>query len=259
MMVLEQKMILARGGLETPCILREPDFGTPRRVVLGVHGIGGSMQDFILESIADEMELFGSAVVRFDLPAHGENEMDIMSLSDCLHTLDHVAEFSLERWPDVKELCIFATGFGAYLTLIALQELRELPCKLKLVIQTPTLRMDRTLLSMAQVSQVTLEAMEWAVLKAPRPIGITYSFYEELRDNNAFSTYPIPLLILHGQYDDYIPMSDIQQLQNLNDRAKLVIIPGASHRFEEPGAWDMVLDLTRDWFDFEQVLLTETS
>ena len=38
---------------------------------------------------------------------------------------------------------------------------------------------------------------------------------------------------------------------------KLVIIPGASHRFLEEGAWDMVLDLTRDWFEFEQVLVTE--
>jgi hypothetical protein len=36
-----------------------------------------------------------------------------------------------------------------------------------------------------------------------------------------------------------------------------VVIPGASHRFEEPGAWDMVLDLTRDWFSFGQVLLAE--
>ena len=70
--------------------------------------------------------------------------------------------------------------------------------------------------------------------------------------------YPIPMLILHGQYDDYIPMSDIQLLRDLNDRSKLVIIPGASHQFLEPGAWDMVLDLTRDWFEFEQVLLSET-
>lgn len=259
MRVLEQKMILTKGGLKTPCILREPDFGTPRRVVLGVHGIGGSMHDSILESIADEMELFGSAVLRFDLPAHGENEEDIMNLPDCLDTVLNAAEFALERWPCAKELCIFATGFGAYLTLAAMQDLVELDCRVKLVIQTPSLKMDQTLLSMAQVSQVTLEAMEWAVLKTPRPIGITYSFYEELRDSDVFAAYPVPILILHGQYDDYIPMADIQQLHDLNDRSKLVIIPGASHRFEEPGVWDMVLDLTRDWFDFEQVLLTETT
>jgi len=46
-------------------------------------------------------------------------------------------------------------------------------------------------------------------------------------------------------------------LRRLNENAKLVIIPGASHRFLEEGAWDMVLDLTRDWFEFEQVLVTD--
>ena len=30
-----------------------------------------------------------------------------------------------------------------------------------------------------------------------------------------------------------------------------------SHRFVEEGAWDMVLDLTRDWFTFQQVLLCD--
>lgn len=40
----------------------------------------------------------------------------------------------------------------------------------------------------------------------------------------------------------------------MNEQSKLVIIPGANHRFLEDGAWDMVLDLTRDWFEFEQVL-----
>jgi hypothetical protein len=36
-----------------------------------------------------------------------------------------------------------------------------------------------------------------------------------------------------------------------------VIIPGASHQFKEEGAWDMVLDLTRDWFEYRQVLLMD--
>jgi pimeloyl-ACP methyl ester carboxylesterase len=102
------------------------------------------------------------------------------------------------------------------------------------------------------------EAIEMVILNAPRPVGIFHSFYEECRDNPAFAAYPIPILILHGQYDDFIPMADIQLLRNMNDRSKLVIIPGASHRFLEPGAWDMVLDLTRDWFACEQVLLAES-
>jgi alpha-beta hydrolase superfamily lysophospholipase len=254
---METKFLISKNGMETPCILREPDSGAPVRVVLGVHGIGGSMRDGIQESIADEMELFGSAVLRFDFPGHGDNLEDVLTLQNCTDTLLDAADYAVAHYPSAQELCVFATGFGAYVTLTALQDLLELPLRIKLVVQTPSLHMDQTVLDMAQISHVTLEAMEWAVLKAPRPIGITYDFYEELRNNVPAVSCPIPFLILHGEQDDYIPMSDIQLLHGLNEQSKLVIIPGASHRFQEPGVWDMVLDLTRDWFDFEQVLLAD--
>ena len=254
---MEQQFLIAVGERQTPCILREPEYGTPQRIVLGVHGIGGSMHDPIQESIAEEMEMFGSVSLRFDLPAHGENDEEILSLHGSVDTLLDVAEFALQRYPDVEDLCIFATGFGAYVTLTAMQDLIELACRVKLVIQTPSLRMDQSVLSMAQVSAVTLEAMEMALLPTPRPLGIFYDFYKELRDNEALAAYPIPFLILHGERDDCVPMTDIQHLRHLNNRARLVIIPGAGHRFQEPGVWDMVLDLTRDWFSFEQVLLAD--
>ena len=256
---MEKFFTISNGGRNTPCILREPDTGRPRRVVIGVHGIGGCKEDPIQESIAEEMELFGAAVLRFDLPAHGENEEEILSLHGCVDTLLDVADYAAERYPDLKDLCIFATGFGAFVTLTALQDLIELPFQVKLVIQTPSLRMDQTVLNLTRVSPVTLEAMEMVLFKTSRrSIGFFYSFYEECRDNPAFAAYPNPMLILHGQYEDYVPMSDIQLLRDLNDHSKLVIIPGASHQFLEPGAWDMVLDLTRDWFEFERVLLSES-
>ena len=255
---MEKYFTISNGGRNTPCILREPDTGRPSRLVLGVHGIGGCKEDPIQESIAEEMELFGAAVLRFDFPAHGENEEEILSLHGCVDTLLDMADYGMEHYPDLKDLCIFATGFGAYVTLTALQDLIELPFRVKLVIQTPSLRMDQTVLNFTRVSPVTLEAMEMVLFKTSRRnIGFFHSFYEECRDNPAFAAYPVPMLILHGQYDDYVPMADIQYLRDLNDRSKLVIIPGASHQFLEPGAWDMVLDLTRDWFEFEQVLLSD--
>ena len=254
---MEQQVLITVAERQTPCILREPDYGAPQRIVLGVHGIGGSKNDPIQQSIAEEMEMFGCASLRFDLPAHGDNDEEILTLHGCVDTLLDVAEFALSRYPGVEDLCIFATGFGAYVTLTAMADLIELDCRVRLVIQTPSLHMEQTVLEMTHVSPVTLEAMEMAFLNAPRPLGIFNSFYEELRDNDVLAAYPIPFLILHGEHDDLVPMADIQNLRNLNDRARLVVIPGAGHQFQEPGAWDMVLDLTRDWFSFEQVILAD--
>ena len=255
---MEMRYAIDISGRKIPCILQTPDYGEPQRIVLGVHGLGGSMEDEIQAGIAEEMTLFGAASIRFDLPCHGQNrgQENVLSLRPCLDALLAVAADAVGRFPQLQ-LCVFATGFGAYLTLVALPRLRQLCGDLRLVIQTPGLRMHETLLSMMNLSQQTLRAMERKTLAAPKPFDVTYSFYEELLQNVVLTTYDQPMLILQGEEDSFIRMSDIRAFRNINDRAKLVIIPGTSHRFLEEGAWDMVLDLTRDWFSYQQVLVTD--
>lgn len=253
-MTMQREFRISYEDMRIPCKLVEPDFGDIRRVILGVHGLGGSTDDAIQTGLAEEMEMFYAASLRFDFPAHGENPCEALTLDNCLNTLLAVARYARERYPQVEDLCIFASGFGAYITLIALQDLLEMPGRIKLVVQTPSVLMHETLLAMRGISEPTLQAMERITFKTPRPIEITHSFYRELRANIALTRHPIPMLILHGEADDFIRMNDIQQFRRINERSKLVIIPGTSHRFLEEGAWDMVLDLTRDWFEFEQVL-----
>ena len=254
---MHKEILLSDGELKIPCKVLEPDYGEIRRLVLGVHGLGGSMEDDIQTGIAEEMEMFYSVSFRFDFPAHGQSPLDstYLTLDNCVNTLLTVAEYARKQYPEVEDLCIFATGFGAYVTLVALQDLTEMPGRVKLVVQTPSVMMHETLLAMKKISKATLEAMNVATFKTTRPFDITYSFYEELRDNVVLNTYNMPMLILHGEEDAYIKMEHIQHFHRINEKSQLVIIPGASHRFLEEGAWDMVLDLTRDWFEFEQVLL----
>ena len=251
--------MLSQDDLQIPCKLTVPDAGIPRRIVLGVHGFGGSANDTIQASIAEEMELFYSATLRFDFPAHGESPMsdEHLTLKNCIDTLLAAARYAREALPQVEDLCIFATGFGAYVTLLALDNLLDMPGRVKLVVQTPSLLMHQTLLAMKGISRETFWALDRITIRADRPFDVTYRFYEELEQNLALNSYPIPILILHGEDDAYIRMEHIQQFNRINEQAKLVIIPGTSHRFQEDGAWDMVLDLTRDWFEFEQVLLTD--
>lgn len=254
---MERSFLIHQGSLSVPCTLSQPEGGSICRVVLGVHGFGGSAKDQIQTGIAEEMTLFGSASYRFDFPAHGESPMgsSAFTLQNCIDSLLAVASHAKAAFPKVEDLCIFATGFGAYVTLIALPELLALPGQVRLVVQTPSVRMHETLLAMLRTTRETFWAMERFTVPAERPFEVTYRFYEELVENIALTTHPIPMLILHGEDDDYIRMSDIQQFHRINEGSELVIIPGTSHRFLEDGAWDMVLDLTRDWFAFQQVLL----
>lgn len=257
---MEKEFMLENGGLTIPVKITESDYEI-RRVVLGVHGLGGNTQDPIQASLAEEMEFFSSVVYRFDFPTHGESphESEFFTLENCRKTLISVAEHAKAAYPAVEDLCIFATGFGAYVTLTCLEDLMDLPGKIKLVLQTPSVRMHETLLAMKGISKATLEAMGVMSFTRRRHLDVTYEVYRELEENQVMMTYPMPMLILHGEEDGYIRREDIQNFARINDQSKLVIIPGASHRFLEPGAWDMVLDLTRDWFEYEQVLLSDWS
>lgn len=256
---MERYALLTQGSVEVPCYMTCPDGEEPRQLILGVHGLGGSAKDAIQTSIAEEMGMFCSATVRFDFPAHGESPMgsESFTLQNCMDSLLAAAIYAKEQFPQVQEHCLFATGFGAYVTLLCLPRLQALAGRVRLVLQTPSVCMHESLLSMIRVSRQTLWAMESYTLPLPRPLEITYGFYESLLQNSAMVSSSQPMLILQGERDDYINREDLQHFHRLNENTKLVILPGVSHRFMEEGAWDMVLDLTRDWFEFEQVLLCD--
>ena len=253
---MEKQFTLSCGEVEIPCRLLANEEDGIRRLVLGVHGFGGCATDAIQSGIAEEMGMFYAASLRFDFPAHGESPLDssYLTLQNCRDTLLTVAKWFRDQYPDVEDLCIFATGFGAYVTLLELENLVAMPGKVKLVVQTPALLMHETLLAMKDLTEPTLRVMDKITMRADRPFDVSYDFYCEARKNIALATQPIPMLILHGEEDAYIRMEHIQNFRRINEDSKLVIIPGTSHRFLEDGAWDMVLDLTRDWFEFEQVL-----
>ncbi|MBR6595750.1 MAG: alpha/beta hydrolase [Oscillospiraceae bacterium] len=257
---MEKEIMLSSGELTIPVKINESDFGV-QRLVLTVHGLGGSSADSIQASIAEEMEFFGSAVYRFDFPTHGVSPLngEYFTLKNCRESLMAVVRYARKCYPEVEDLCIFATGFGAYVTLTCLEDIMDMPGKLKLVLQTPSVRMHETLLSMIGISRATLEAMGRIDSAWQRQPDVTFEFYQELENNVVMMAYPLPMLILHGEEDSVIRYEDIENFVRINDQSKLVIIPGASHRFQEPGAWDMVLDLTRDWFELEQVLLSDWS
>ena len=261
---MERRFILKENGLQIPCVLEEPEYCTVRRCIIGVHGICGSKDSQVLEDIAEEMGLFGAATVRFDLPAHGDSpETDCeLSLQRCQDALTAVAQWAHSVYPFV-DLCIFATGFGAVVTLSALYELRMIHDPLKVVLQTPNLNMNDSLLNMGRVTEAEFrEAGRITVGGATmRKVVVPYSFYQEvgqeLEDNIIYYNHGVPMLLLHGELDDMVPYHHLESLRRFNGKSKLVVIPGADHQFRGRGQWDMVVDLTRDWFEFEQVLLCD--
>ncbi|WP_129842455.1 phosphoribosyltransferase family protein [Streptomyces sp. RFCAC02] len=57
-----------------------------------------------------------------------------------------------------------------------------------------------------------------------------------------------PVLLLVGGEDHEVLAANRDALGRLPDSARLSVVPGATHLFEEPGALSMVAERARDWF-----------
>jgi putative phosphoribosyl transferase len=57
-----------------------------------------------------------------------------------------------------------------------------------------------------------------------------------------------PTLLIVGEHDDQVVQLNRDAFAQLRCEKRLVIVPGATHLFEEPGALDEVARLARDWF-----------
>ena len=58
-----------------------------------------------------------------------------------------------------------------------------------------------------------------------------------------------PTLLIVGENDKQVIQLNRAALAQLRCEKQLVIVPGATHLFEEPGALDVVARLARDWFE----------
>jgi len=75
------------------------------------------------------------------------------------------------------------------------------------------------------------------------------AFYDEfftLDIPQAIKKFKQPLLIVHGEHDEAIPLSDPEELfRQANRPKKLVIIRGADHRFNEPSQFQKLITVIR--------------
>ncbi len=89
-----------------------------------------------------------------------------------------------------------------------------------------------------------------AAAERPEPVGAVVSRggRPDLA-GNALPRVQAPTLLIVGGNDTPVISLNQAAYQQLRCEKRLVIVPGASHLFEEPGALDAVAQLARDWFE----------
>ena len=186
-----------------------------RGIVLFVHGSGSSRHSPRNQYVAQTLQEGGLATLLFDLLTPEEEQIDLRTrhlrfdINFLARRTAGVLEW-LDLQPYVREFKIglFGSSTGAAAALIAAAELPE--------------------------------KVEAVVSRGGRP---------DLA-NDALHKVKAPTLLIVGSHDEVVIELNEKALTQMkaDSEKKLVIVPGASHLFEEPGALEYAARLARDWF-----------
>ena len=200
-------------GVRLEGIVSIPD--DPQGLVIFVHGSGSSHYSLRNQYVAQTLQDAGLATLLFDLLTVSEETIDLRK-----HHLRFDIELLARRtagvleWLDLQPFAyglkrgLFGASTGAAAALIAAAELPE--------------------------------KVDAIVSRGGRP---------DLAEEALASVQTPTLLIVGGEDEAVIDLNQqaLTEMQPGIDR-KLIIVPGASHLFEEAGTLEQAAQLTRDWF-----------
>ena len=182
-------------------------------LVLFVHGSGSSRHSPRNQFVARQLNAAGLATLLFDLLTREEEAVD-------LRTAQHRFDISL-----LAERLVHATGW-------AMQE--SATNQLRIGYFGSSTGGGAALVAAAELAHDTGAI----VSRGGRP---------DLA-GEALPRVQAPTLLIVGGEDDVVIGLNQRALTQMHCEAKLEIVPGATHLFEEPGTLDRVADLAADWF-----------
>jgi putative phosphoribosyl transferase len=193
-----------------------------RGIVLFAHGSGSGRHSPRNKYVAEVLQDAGIATLLIDLLTEEEEEID-------LHTRHLRFDIDL-----LAQRLIEATDW----------------LKQEQNIQTKDLSVGFFGASTGAAAALVAAAQRQKIVKAI----VSRGGRPDLAGSESLSRVQAPtLLIIGGNDEPVIEMNKdaFKQLTNLEDnekKKKIVIVPGATHLFEEPGKLEEVADLAKDWF-----------
>lgn len=217
-MFLEKRSFKNSKGLILSAIFEGPDKKVP--VVVLCHGYTSSKDRFTTKKLAQKLLAKGLSVYRFDFTGHGESQGTIDDITPA-RGIDDLK--SAIRDLGKKDFGLYGSSFGGY---VSIYYASENPVK-ALALRAPV---------SSYIS--VLAANLWKDVKSSKSsFKRLITYFLELDSFNLYSrakNIKAPTLIVHGEKDSTVPLSQSKKLFNsLKCEKRLEILKGTDHNFKE--------------------------
>jgi len=186
--------------------------------VVVLHGWGGTAADML--PVAPGLHDLGLHALFLDARTHGlSDDEDFMSMPRFAEDLESALAWLSDR-EDVTTIGVIGHSVGAAAAILAASRNASIDA----VVAVSSFAHPGEMLSRAIPYPAPVK---WTLLRLIRQmIGVSY---DDIAPRNRIADVHVPVLLMHGEADDVIPVEDAISLQESLPTCRLIIVPGGKH------------------------------
>ena len=255
-MTFEEKIVfLASDGRKIAGLLTAPAESKSRAVIL-LHCFTCTKHHRILRTLSEAIIAKGIAVLRFDFGGNGESEgkLEDETYTRMIGEVGSAIDFMTSR--GYTQLSLAGHSMGAMMSVLSAYELKETKAKsiisVVFIAGSSQAARVRDVFPAEIIRKAETEGSAQAFVYG-REIILKKEFLMNVEQYNlglAVAMLKRPILIVHGDEDELIPVFHARQLYNWAGKPKeLKIIHGADHLFRDSKLLEKMTMEVAEWLD----------
>jgi fermentation-respiration switch protein FrsA (DUF1100 family) len=228
-------------------VVHHPDERRPRAGALLCHGMESDKNSEKIISLSRELAARGILTLRFDFSYVGESSGKFEDLTYTGEVEDLASAFAFVRSFPVTKIGLLGSSMGGTVALLFAAREKAVTAIAAIAAPLHPEKITESLLSPEQVEQWRSDG--FISFHGQR---INVSLLEDLdRLDVARQARQIacPVLIVHGDRDETVPVREAHELHDLLAAPKrLVVLPGADHRLSDPSHLAQAMKESLEWF-----------
>jgi pimeloyl-ACP methyl ester carboxylesterase len=227
-------------------IIHHPAQGTPRGAVILCHGMESNKESEKLVSLGRAMAQRNIMVLRFDFRYVGESSGKFEDITYSGEVDDLKAAHILVQSRNPGKIAILGSSMGGTVALLFAAQQPSLAALVTVAAPIHPERFPSRVLTPAQSD-------EWRARGFTHYNGqrLNLSLLEDLESLDvpeAVKKITCPVLILHGDADEIVPVEEAYEIDAcLANSKRLSILPGTDHRLSDPAVMQRAITEALDW------------